>query len=377
MDRTVRRGFTLVELLTILAIVALVTGFSLAAASMVRARARDDRRVADLKMIQETLEIYRHQIDQSTDDTLVYPYPTKYFYIGTSAAVTATADTEGLVGTGIYPASTPDDKTQDGDIQPNYRKVVVDTPNDPIRKVNYKYFAPACIRPGQGTIDRPVIVTPAKDGESPAKFRQRAEIEASADLGADRYCPQGSGWVPYALYVLLERPITGQLRESLLTSFAHQSDRAVVYAPAQPIFATGESNDQGGYGTFISGVSFCYPARYSICPNGYEEMESSGSSSGAPGANIPFQSFWNPDGGVTSPSPSVGGSPSPRPSASLTPSPSASSPTGSGVSPSPAVNTNPSPTYTSGMGSPSPSSTRSPSPSPAYPGYNPYSPYSY
>ncbi len=53
-----KKGFTLIELLVVIAIVGLLATLSVVALSNARERARDSRRVSDIKQIQTALELY-------------------------------------------------------------------------------------------------------------------------------------------------------------------------------------------------------------------------------------------------------------------------------------------------------------------------------
>ena len=53
-----KKGFTLVELLVVIAIIGLLSTLSILALNSARARARDAKRVADIKQIQTALEMY-------------------------------------------------------------------------------------------------------------------------------------------------------------------------------------------------------------------------------------------------------------------------------------------------------------------------------
>lgn len=66
--KDVARGFTLMELLVAIAIVAILSGISIFALGGARQAARDGRRKADLETIRGALEIYRA-------DCNVYPNP--------------------------------------------------------------------------------------------------------------------------------------------------------------------------------------------------------------------------------------------------------------------------------------------------------------
>jgi len=61
-----KSGFTLIELLVVIAIIDLLSTLSILALSSARARARDTKRVSDVKQIQTALEMY-------FNDTGAYP----------------------------------------------------------------------------------------------------------------------------------------------------------------------------------------------------------------------------------------------------------------------------------------------------------------
>ncbi len=59
-----KKGFTLIELLVVVAIMAMLAAMAVVALNTARARARDARRVSDIKQIQTALELY--YLDQNT-----------------------------------------------------------------------------------------------------------------------------------------------------------------------------------------------------------------------------------------------------------------------------------------------------------------------
>ncbi|MBL7141892.1 prepilin-type N-terminal cleavage/methylation domain-containing protein [Patescibacteria group bacterium] len=53
-----KKGFTLIELLVVVAIMGLLAALAIVALNQARARARDARRISDIKQIQTALELY-------------------------------------------------------------------------------------------------------------------------------------------------------------------------------------------------------------------------------------------------------------------------------------------------------------------------------
>jgi prepilin-type N-terminal cleavage/methylation domain-containing protein len=84
-----KKGFTLIELLVVIAIIGLLSTLSILALNQARARARDAKRISDVRQIQTALELYYN-------DSNNYP---------TTASVTAGAAISN--GTNIYLAAVP------------------------------------------------------------------------------------------------------------------------------------------------------------------------------------------------------------------------------------------------------------------------------
>ncbi len=57
-----KQGFTLIELLVVIAIIGLLSTLSILALNQARARARDAKRIADVKQIQTALELYYNEM---------------------------------------------------------------------------------------------------------------------------------------------------------------------------------------------------------------------------------------------------------------------------------------------------------------------------
>jgi general secretion pathway protein G len=95
MSQTKAKGFTLVELLVVIAIIGLLSTLAVVALGSARSRARDARRISDIKQVQTALELY-------FADQGVYPIenPTA-ITLGTDAA------TDILTENGFENASSP------------------------------------------------------------------------------------------------------------------------------------------------------------------------------------------------------------------------------------------------------------------------------
>ncbi len=66
-----KKGFTLIELLVVIAIIGLLATFSVVALSNARSRARDSRRIADIKQIQLALHMFHADEGGYPDPTVV------------------------------------------------------------------------------------------------------------------------------------------------------------------------------------------------------------------------------------------------------------------------------------------------------------------
>lgn len=66
-------GFTLIELLVVIAIIGLLSTLSILALNTARARARDAKRISDVKQIQTALEMYYNDTSDYPSTTSVTP----------------------------------------------------------------------------------------------------------------------------------------------------------------------------------------------------------------------------------------------------------------------------------------------------------------
>jgi general secretion pathway protein G len=80
-----RKGFTLIELLVVIAIIGLLSTLAVVALNSARTKARDAKRVADIKQIQTALELYYN--DKSA-------YPTEATIVGLGSATDLTISSD-------------------------------------------------------------------------------------------------------------------------------------------------------------------------------------------------------------------------------------------------------------------------------------------
>jgi len=101
-----KKGFTLIELLVVIAIIGLLSTMSVLALNQARARARDAKRISDVKQIQTALELYYNEEGQ---------YPTT---VTTGGTIQSTAGNVYLASVPTPP--TPTDGSACPGTQPSY-----------------------------------------------------------------------------------------------------------------------------------------------------------------------------------------------------------------------------------------------------------------
>ena len=89
-----KKGFTLIELLVVIAIIGLLSTLAVVALSSAREKARDSKRLSDLKQIQTALELYYTDSNAyPTAATAINVGTTDYICLNKAAGFTTTACT--------------------------------------------------------------------------------------------------------------------------------------------------------------------------------------------------------------------------------------------------------------------------------------------
>lgn len=103
-----KKGFTLIELLVVIAIIALLSTLAVVALGSAREKARDAKRLSDIKQVQTALELYY-------TDKNGYPDGTSLVLGGASAGCLGTAGFAGSgCGTPVYMGQVPNNPLPNG-----------------------------------------------------------------------------------------------------------------------------------------------------------------------------------------------------------------------------------------------------------------------
>lgn len=103
-----QKGFTLVELLVVVAIIALLSTLAVVALGSARTKARDAKRISDIKQIQTALELY-------FTDQNGYPVAVTGLVLGgTGATILSTNGFSDTAGTTTYMGAVPSNPTPNG-----------------------------------------------------------------------------------------------------------------------------------------------------------------------------------------------------------------------------------------------------------------------
>ncbi|MEK7648541.1 MAG: prepilin-type N-terminal cleavage/methylation domain-containing protein [Patescibacteria group bacterium] len=111
--KNIQKGFTLVELLVVVAIIGLLAGIAIVSVNSVRIKARDTRRIADVKQIQNALELYNNEKGG------LYPQATATKELG-DAGITVISTNGFAAGDPTFLNVVPKDPTNNGEFQYQY-----------------------------------------------------------------------------------------------------------------------------------------------------------------------------------------------------------------------------------------------------------------
>ncbi|MDP2593520.1 MAG: type II secretion system protein [bacterium] len=143
-----KKGFTLIELLVVISIIGLLSSVVLASLNSAREKARDAKRISEIREIQKALELYY-------DDRGYYPFTS---WVGSHQ----TAWETGALGTALEPylPTMPVDPVNSSDISTGYATS---------GNYNYSYYSEGFRAPGQTNQQWYMIVYRFEDVSNPAQ----------------------------------------------------------------------------------------------------------------------------------------------------------------------------------------------------------------
>ncbi|MFA5107277.1 MAG: type II secretion system protein [Patescibacteria group bacterium] len=170
-------GFTLIELLIVIAIIGLITSLALISLRGAQQKARDTKRLYDLKMVREALALFESDKGHSLTPWLDFPQQIDYFLDGF-----------GVLDVSSECALNPSDYC----FLPILREYFkTDVPVDPINNSTYQYGylfddnGCVCARPGQPGCD-------PERAKMTYLYASRLE-KTTTDHGEDPQCAGGDG----------------------------------------------------------------------------------------------------------------------------------------------------------------------------------------
>ena len=170
-NRDARRGFTLIEILVVVAIIAILSSVILIGLGPTRKLGRDARRISDLRQVQNGLEIYFNKCGYypggtQSGATCVGSYTTNNTW-GTGSGSGRTGMTGALINSNLGISSAPDD------------------PSSPVQ--DYIYQA---LTGGRGY----VMATQLEDASNPAARGQTTINTGAGSVSCGAAAPNGGVW---------------------------------------------------------------------------------------------------------------------------------------------------------------------------------------
>jgi prepilin-type N-terminal cleavage/methylation domain-containing protein len=140
LSRSKNKGFTLIELLVVISIISLLSAIVLTSLNSARARARDTKRITDLKQFQlAMLLLYEDRLEQNSN--FLVPAPTSYSYWQNSRNTQSTDASVTCTGSGTAIQQTNWTSTSElNTLLAGSGKAFGALPVDPINDSNHCYI---------------------------------------------------------------------------------------------------------------------------------------------------------------------------------------------------------------------------------------------